>query len=88
MNTIENFKVVLNKLPLSVSDKQVILDVVAKCQDNNTECKIDVATKETPGIVKAVNNIVNVDPSNVTTAKLAGTVNSILDALREAGIMK
>lgn len=87
MNTIENFKVVLNKLPLSVSDKQVILDIVDKCQDNN-KCKVDVATKETPGVVKAVNNIVNVDAKNITTAKLAGTVNSILDALREAGIMK
>lgn len=80
---IENLRGVLNKLPLNGSDKQIVLDIVAKCLSNTNN---DVKEQTIP--IKQVNDIKNVDTKNVFTSKLAGVVNSILDALREAGIMK
>lgn len=53
-----------------------------------TEYTLPAATKTTLGGVKAITNIVNVDTETVTVASLAGVVNTLLNQLRAAGIIK
>lgn len=52
------------------------------------EYNLPAATKTTLGGVKAITNIVNVDTETVTVASLAGVVNTLLNQLRAAGIIK
>ena len=49
---------------------------------------LPAATKKTLGGVKAITNIVNVDTETATVASLAGVVNTLLNQLRAAGIIK
>ena len=53
-----------------------------------TEYTLPAATKTTLGGVKAITNIVNVDTETATVASLAGVVNTLLNQLRAAGIIK
>lgn len=53
-----------------------------------TEYTLPAATKTTLGGVKAITNIVNVDTETTTVASLAGVVNTLLNQLRAAGIIK
>ena len=53
-----------------------------------TEYTLPVATKTTIGGVKAITNIVNVDTETATVASLAGVVNTLLNQLRAAGIIR
>lgn len=53
-----------------------------------TEYILPAATKTTLGGVKAITNIVNVDTETVTIASLAGVVNTLLNQLRAAGIIR
>ena len=53
-----------------------------------TEYTLPAATKKTLGGVKAITNIVNVDTETATVASLAGVVNTLLNQLRAAGIIK
>lgn len=53
-----------------------------------TEYTLPAATKTTLGGVKAITNIVNVDTETVTVASLAGVVNTLLNQLRAAGIIR
>lgn len=52
------------------------------------EYTLPAATKTTLGGVKAITNIVNVDTETATVASLAGVVNTLLNQLRAAGIIK
>lgn len=54
----------------------------------HTEYTLPAATKTTIGGVKAITNIVNVDTETATVASLAGVVNTLLNQLRAAGIIK
>lgn len=65
---------------LSAEDKQKL--------DGLVNYKLTPATTKDLGGVKASNNIVDVEPSTITTENLAGVVNSILAALRTSGILK
>ena len=49
---------------------------------------LPAATKKTLGGVKAITNIVNVDTETATVASLAGVVNTLLNQLRAAGIIR
>ena len=53
-----------------------------------TEYTLPAATKTTLGGVKAITNIVNVDTETATVASLAGVVNTLLNQLRAAGIIR
>lgn len=53
-----------------------------------TEYTLPAATKTTLGGVKAITNIVNVDTETATIASLAGVVNTLLNQLRAAGIIR
>ena len=53
-----------------------------------TEYTLPAATKTTIGGVKAITNIVNVDTETATVASLAGVVNTLLNQLRAAGIIR
>ena len=53
-----------------------------------TEYTLPAATKTTIGGVKAITNIVHVDTETVTVASLAGVVNTLLNQLRAAGIIR
>jgi hypothetical protein len=53
-----------------------------------TEYTLPAATKTTLGGVKAITNIVNVDTETATAASLAGVVNTLLNQLRDAGIIQ
>lgn len=53
-----------------------------------TEYILPAATKTTLGGVKAITNIVNVDTETATVTSLAGVVNTLLDQLRDAGIIQ
>jgi hypothetical protein len=53
-----------------------------------TEYTLPAATKTTLGGVKAITNIVNVDTETATVASLAGVVNTLLNQLRVAGIIR
>lgn len=53
-----------------------------------TEYTLPAATKTTLGGVKAITNIVNVDTETATVGSLAGVVNTLLNQLRAAGIIK
>ena len=53
-----------------------------------TEYILPAATKTTIGGVKAITNIVNVDTETATVASLAGVVNTLLNQLRAAGIIR
>lgn len=52
------------------------------------EYTLPAATKTTLGGVKAITNIVNVDTETATVASLAGVVNTLLNQLRAAGIIR
>lgn len=52
------------------------------------EYTLPAATKTTIGGVKAITNIVNVDTETATVASLAGVVNTLLNQLRAAGIIR
>ena len=52
------------------------------------EYTLPAATKITIGGVKAITNIVNVDTETATVASLAGVVNTLLNQLRAAGIIR
>ena len=52
------------------------------------EYTLPAATKTTIGGVKAITNIVNVDTETATIASLAGVVNTLLNQLRAAGIIR
>ena len=54
----------------------------------STEYTLPAATKTTIGGVKAITNIVNVDTETATVASLAGVVNTLLNQLRAAGIIR
>ena len=54
----------------------------------STEYTLPAATKTTLGGVKAITNIVNVDTETATVASLAGVVNTLLNQLRAAGIIR
>lgn len=53
-----------------------------------TEYTLPAATKTTIGGVKAITNIVNVDTETATVASLAGVINTLLNQLRAAGIIR
>lgn len=53
-----------------------------------TEYTLPAATKTTLGGVKAITNIVNVDTETATVVSLAGVVNTLLNQLRAAGIIR
>lgn len=53
-----------------------------------TEYTLPAATKTTLGGIKAITNIVNVDTETATVASLAGVVNTLLNQLRAAGIIR
>lgn len=53
-----------------------------------TEYILPAATKTTLGGVKAITNIVNVDTETATVTSLAGVVNTLLNQLRDAGIIQ
>lgn len=53
-----------------------------------TEYTLPAATKTTLGGVKAITNIVNVDTETATVASLAGVINTLLNQLRAAGIIR
>lgn len=53
-----------------------------------TEYTLPAATKTTLGGVKAITDIVNVDTETATVASLAGVVNTLLNQLRAAGIIR
>lgn len=52
------------------------------------EYTLPAATNTTLGGVKAITNIVNVDTETATVASLAGVINTLLNQLRAAGIIK
>lgn len=50
--------------------------------------EVSTATKQTPGTVKAITNIVNINTETATAASVAGVINTLLTQFRAAGIIQ
>ena len=90
--TLKDFISELNNKVDKVEGKQLSSNDYTTAEKNKLanlqNYTLPAATKTTLGGVKAITNIVNVDTETATVASLAGVVNTLLNQLRAAGIIR
>ncbi len=59
---------------------------VTKLEESTIETNA-TATKDTPGTIKAITNIVDLDTSTATTGQIAGVINNLLKQFRTCGLI-